>query len=547
VATPSPTIRSKRKSIFRSLAIALLVCAAPIRAALARTETVASPDSVEAKGAALEAMAQRKFGPALSAAERKLIHAAPSRALQWLGPSDDPDSAANDTAHGDKWGPERAIRPEIVVWLATDASASKLVHPSGLGVAGARLSGKLDLSYAVVEKPLTLLRCYIPDGIDLSASHLGDFTVRRSTTGAVLADTSIVHGDVSFLMGDYGPISFFRARIDGTVDFTGARIMNPGQDAVNLSEANIGGDLIFHEGFSTNGIVYLRLAKVGHDVSFHDAEFTGDGELDAERAVIEGTFYWVEIKHTPRTMLDLENARAGAIWDDEASWPTPGNLNLSGFVYGEIAGGPPAAPPRLRWLALQPPGYASQPYRQLATVLSDQGREQGATEVRIAKEVAQRRFGHMSRIQRAWSLMLQVTIGFGYRPLRALWWIGGFVGLGTILFGWGYHARIITPTEEGAYGQFVQTGEPPPHYPVFNPLIYSLENFLPVVDLYQDKYWRPNPRHAVRGKIIHGGERLDASSIPSRMLRWYLWLHILAGWTITPLLFAGLSGLVGPH
>jgi len=31
-----------------------------------------------------------------------------------------------------------------------------------------------------------------------------------------------------------------------------------------------------------------------------------------------------------------------------------------------------------------------------------------------------------------------------------------------------------------------------------------------------------------------------------RLLRWYLWFHILAGWTLTPLLLAGLSGLVHP-
>ena len=141
---------------------------------------------------------------------------------------------------------------------------------------------------------------------------------------------------------------------------------------------------------------------------------------------------------------------------------------------------------------------------------------------------------------------MQSTIGFGYVPLRALWWIAGFVGLGTILFGWGYRMRIITPTEEAAYREFVATGEAPPHYPVFNPLVYSLENFLPVVELHQDKYWRPNPRHSVSGRTTRTGEMRDPSSIPSRLLRWYLWLHILAGWTITPLLFAGLSGLVRP-
>ena len=327
---------------------------------------------------------------------------------------------------------------------------------------------------------------------------------------------------------------------------TGARILDAGHDTVNLVEANVGGDVLFHDGFTTDGIVFARLAKIGHDFSFHGAEFTGNGELDAERTTIDGTFYWVDVKHTPTTTLDLEDAHAGAIWDDEASWPAPGNLVINGFVYGDIAGGPSDGPSRLRWLALQPPEYHSQPFRQLATVLNQMGRDDGAVQVRIAKEIAQRRFGHESLPQRMWSLMLQYTIGFGYQPLRALWWIAGFVGLGTILFAWGYRMRIITPTEEAAYREFVGSGDAPPHYPVFNPLIYSLENFLPVVELHQDKYWRPNVRHRVQGKAKRGDERREPSSLPSRLLRYYMWVHILAGWTITPLLFAGLSGLVRP-
>jgi hypothetical protein len=537
----------ERKTIDAVIAIALLmfVVSPSFAAEARRADPVAFEDS-NSPEVALDAMAQQKFGASLSAAERKLLHAAPLRDVPWFGPSDDPDNAANDPAHGESWGPDRTVRAELIAWLLSDPDVSRFVHPSGLALAGARITGNLDLSYAIVDKPLTLIRCYVPDEINLLSAHLQEITVRRSRTGPVFGDLAMVHGDVSLMFGDFGPVSFMRARIDGSLDLTGARILDAGQDAVNLVEANVGGDVLFQDGFTTDGIVYARLAKIGHDFSFHGAEFRGDGELDAERATIDGTFYWDEVKHTAKTALDLEDVHAGAIWDDEASWPAPGNLTINGFVYGDIAGGPSDGPSRLRWLALQPPEYHPQPFRQLAKVLSEMGRDDGAIQVRIAKEIAQRRFGHESGPQRAWSLMLQYTIGFGYQPLRALWWIAGFVGLGTILFGWGYRMRIITPTEEGAYREFVASGEAPPHYPMFNPIVYSLENFLPVVELHQDKYWRPNPRHSVRGRTKREGEPGDASSIPSRLLRWYLWLHILAGWTITPLLFAGLSGLVRP-
>ena len=105
----------------------------------------------------------------------------------------------------------------------------------------------------------------------------------------------------------------------------------------------------------------------------------------------------------------------------------------------------------------------------------------------------------------------------------------------------GYRARIVAPTEERAYDLFVRTGDPPPHYPPFSSFVYSLENFLPVVELHQGEYWRPNPRHTpMRGD---SSGKLGDAFLP-RMLRWYLWVHILAGWTITPLLFAGLAGLL---
>jgi hypothetical protein len=537
----------RRKIIAAAIAIAFLTfTGSPSFAAAARADNSTESDASANPGASLELMAQQKFGGALTAAERKLLHAAPLRDVPWLGPSDDPDNVANDTAHAENWGGERTVRAELIVWLLGDANASRFVHPSGLALAGARITGNLDLSYATVNKPLTLIRCYVPDGINLLSAHLQDITVRRSRTGPVFGNLATIHGDASFLMGDFGAVSFMRARIDGTLDFTGARILGAGEDSVNLVEANVAGDVLFHDGFTTDGIVYARLAKIGHDLSFHGVEFKGDGELDAERATIDGTFYWVDVKHTPKTVLDLEDMHAGAIWDDEASWPAPGNLIVNGFVYGDIAGGPSDGDSRLRWLGLQPLEYHPQPFRQLAKVLSEMGRDDGATEVRIAKEIAQRRIGHETFFQRAWSILMQVTIGFGYVPLRALWWIAGFVGLGTILFGWGYRMRIVTPTEEAAYREFVATGEAPPHYPVFQPLVYSLENFLPVVDLHQDKYWRPNPRHVVASRAKRRSKSPEATSLPSRLLRYYLWLHILAGWTITPLLFAGLSGLVRP-
>jgi hypothetical protein len=502
-------------------------------------------DPQKAASVTLEQMARVNFG-AMTDAEVKFVSHAPYRDLVWSGPSSDPDNAANDLSKAASWDKARTIRADIVRWILTDARASKLVHPSGIGIAGARITGTLDLSYATVTLPITLLSCSIADGLDLSFSNIGSIDLRRSWTGPIDAQQALVHGDVLLRVGRYDYVNFYRAVIDGNLDCSSGHFI--GDDPLSMVEATIKGDALFHQGFETGGIVDFRLAKVGQSLSFNHARFIGKSAsgLNAERATVGGAFYWVDITLTPHTMLDLSGVHTGALWDDAASWPAPGNLELTGFVYLDFSGGPATAESRLEWIHRQPRSdwVQPQPYRQLAHVLRENGAEEGATVVEIAHENAITEYGGIPLGQRIWRQALRATIGYGYRPLRALWWILLFVVQGTVLFGWGYRRGLITPTEESAYDSFCRHGTPPPHYPPFSSFVYSLENFLPVVDLHQETYWRPNPRHRRAGHKSAKPAESVRETVPARLLRWYLWLHILAGWTITPLLFAGLAGLL---
>jgi hypothetical protein len=516
------------------LASVILWLCAPISA-----RDTSSDDAAES----LIKLAHVRFGD-LTNAELILLRAAPRRPLTWVLKSDDPDDPVNDLAKAENWDKGRTIRAELLAWLVSDPDTTKLVHPSGVGIAGARIVGKLDLSYLKVVHPLTLFECWIPDGIDLSHAVLSSIDLRRSWTGPIDGGLSTVHGDVDLSLGRYNSINLFRAEVGGNLDCSSSHLT--GDPPLAAALAAINGDVVLQDGVKIAGLIDLRLAKIGQSLSAHDARFIGRGQngLNAERATMGGTFYWVDVTKTPRTELDLSDARAAAVWDDENSWPSPGNLNLDGFVYGGFAGGPADAAARLRWLRLQPPALQAQPqpYHQLAHVLRDEGREEGAVQVEIARENALMADGRMNIANWIWREALRAIIGYGYRPLRALWWILGFVLLGSLLFSWGYREGLITPTEETAYRAFIGSREPPRHYPPFSSFVYSLENFLPVVDLHQGIYWRPNPFHERRNR---GGRAKWADNILSaRLLRWYLWLHILAGWTITPLLFAGLAGLL---
>lgn len=527
-------------SPWRRLTAVALVLMMPAAAALTGRPALAQEQN---KSDQLEQMARRKFG-ALSNAELLLLRSAPQREIKWASPREDPDDPINDPGHGESWGPERTVRATVLIWLCSDPVASRLVHPSGPGIIAARISGPLDLSYQNVPFPLTLVRCLIKDGVDISYARMRGLDLRACVTGQIVGTMAVLTGDLSLTFGKYGQVLLYRASIDGNLDFSAARVESTDPPAISAVESIIGGDAVFHQGFSTNGTVDFRFARVSQTLSFNHARFLGTQEngLNAERAVVQQAIYWFAIAQTPHTMLDLDDARANVLGDDQASWPAPGNLLLNGFEYNSFgADSPSGADSRLQWLARQPHGYRPQPYAQLAKVFLNQGENEDAITVEIAQRVAQRREGHLRSAAWAWNAMLQATIGYGFVPLRALWWIAAFVAFGTYLFRWGYMQRVIAPTEEGPYQSFMQSGTTPPHYPRFNAFVYSLENFLPVVDLHQGEYWRPNPAH---GALAHMHVRDDSGGYAGNLIRWYLWMHILSGWILTPLLAAGLTGLI---
>ncbi|MGO9604146.1 MAG: hypothetical protein ACLQAT_12230 [Candidatus Binataceae bacterium] len=93
-------------------------------------------------------------------------------------------------------------------------------------------------------------------------------------------------------------------------------------------------------------------------------------------------------------------------------------------------------------------------------------------------------------------------------------------------------------------------------YQPFNGFIYSLETFLPLVNLQFAKHWlpaaklSPQPSVDLLEHLRHWPFRWlppwhhDFGPKFGKHLRWYFWLHILAGWFLTTMFVAGVTGLV---
>jgi hypothetical protein len=154
-----------------------------------------------------------------------------------------------------------------------------------------------------------------------------------------------------------GAVKLLGARIGLNLDCLGGQFENTLREKLSGTGeslggdlANIGGSVLLSEGFLATGLVRFVSSHIAGDLRCTNAAFrTG---LVAERATINGTLYWRDIAIQETTQLDLMNTTTTSFSDDEASWPTTGNLQLFGFVYEGISvSSPREIEARLNWLS----------------------------------------------------------------------------------------------------------------------------------------------------------------------------------------------------
>jgi hypothetical protein len=347
---------------------------------------------------------------------------------------------------------------------------------------------------------------------------------------ALSADGANVEGDV-FLRGGFsaeGEVRLPGVQIGGDLDCTGGAFKNPGRGALSLHNAKVDGATCLCLGLCAEGSVGLPGARFGGDLEFNGGRFS---EVVAENAAIRGTLFWRDVQAAERTTLNLTDASAGSLADDEKSWPAKGKLLPYGFVYGHISGDSPRdAKTRLRWLERQDP-FTPQPYRQLAKVLREAGDDSGARKVLFDMERRRRRAEDRRWYARGWDWVLRWTIGYGFYPWRALGWLVLLTALGWGLFRHGYFSGAMAPTEKEAYHFFGDHGRAPDYYQRFTASIYSLENSLPFVNLGQKDHWTPDPNP-------------QGSRWMPGFLRWFRWGQVLLGWVLATFFVAGVTGVV---
>ncbi|WP_415942100.1 oxidoreductase [Streptomyces sp. 067-1] len=240
-------------------------------------------------------------------------------------------------AEGGRWGPGRTVRAAVIVALLLGSNAAQPGAVAGLRLAGARLTGRLDLAGAQVAHALWLEDCWFEESVDLlgastrtlvitgsrvpgleaySAAVEGTLDLRRSVvtrlasspfnqvgtalslsdarvTGGLLLDGAeisapggwavaagglVMEGGLTCRGGfvAQGEVRLPGAQLPGGLFMRGARLLSPGPTGVALALDNaVGSTLDFSGGFVANGTVRLRGARVSDNLTFEGAVLNG--------------------------------------------------------------------------------------------------------------------------------------------------------------------------------------------------------------------------------------------------------------------------------
>jgi len=323
-----------------------------------------------------------------------------------------------------------------------------------------------------------------------------------------------------------GRVDFYSMKVGQIANFNDAVF----EGSVDFSWADIAGNFEAKSAQFKNTVVLVM--NCGGKGDFTGAKFSGSAyfakstfldlvmgdtrirDLDARslRAERSALFTDLVVEHS----ADLSNADFATLDLSRSVWPKDRNdgaaFDMQGMSYKYICSvskNETQSHQALLRLADQS-AYSADVYRRLEEFFSRQGYRGDADEAFIAGKRREREEYFRSRQWPRWlgSWMLNLLVGYGRRPWQAGIPCAVLVALGCILFS----PKKMEPQKREDARR------------VYNRFWYSLDLFLPFVDLQADNVWKPKTNE--------------------RFLRHYLRVHMMLGWILIPIVLAALTGLI---
>jgi hypothetical protein len=461
-------------------------------------------------------------------------------------------------------GAERTIRASVLRTLLLKAPQEE-GEVAALKIAGARITGVLDLRYAVIDAAIRLSRCHFDGVPNLYGAQLRQLNLSDSVLPGLTSATLRVDGVLR--MTDCrvrGPVRLGGARISGAVFMERAEFTAPDDPAsddpasddpepvLQLNHASVGNDL-WAPAMRAHGQVRLSGASVAGQINIEGAEFDRPAgtALDAQNLTVGADVRGRSVR--ARGRVELRGSRISGQLDllhARLSHPGGTALRASSCVIGELwlRGGdriegalnlrrshieiltlePEMLPDQVRisnltYTALtphEPAGrrlpmlerddrdgrdgdrYEPYSYEQLTAAYRRVGDDDAARLVQLAKQ--RRRRTTLTWYGRLWGYVQDAAVGYGFRPLRAGLWLLSLMAIGSIAYGLD-HPRPVKADEA----------------PDFNPVFYTLDLLLPVITFGQEPAFAP--------------------------VGWHQWLSyalIITGWILATTIVAGVSRTV---
>jgi hypothetical protein len=362
-----------------------------------------------------------------------------------------------------------------------------------------------------------------------------------------------------------GAVRLSGADITGKLRMSGARLNGAG-DALIADGVKVGADVLLDSAgaqgtFTTAGAVRLANAQIGGSLNLDGADLKAEKiALAAQGIQITRKLVW-----RPANQVDGRvNLEGGSAAELDDSWTHdrfeqngywPQDLWLDGFTYAIRESNKAGVRQRLDWIrggkrktrrrdrgkgattatgrVVTPdperPAFASGPYEQLMKMYQQAGDDTAARTVAISQRRDQRKLGNLRWYRKLFNWLLYVTIGYGYRTWEALVLLVGLYALvlAATLVALNHHGAIV-PVPENAVGI-----HPTPvaevcqkDYPCFSPIGYAFDTVVPIINVHQADYWRP-----------------DASTSWGAVCTWVSSGGTVVGWLLVTLAVAGYTGL----
>ncbi|MFL9658087.1 oxidoreductase [Streptomyces sp. PB17] len=370
--------------------------------------------------------------------------------------------------------PEGEAISAIHAQVGGDALCTNLAVEGTFRLSGASIDGEFDLEGATLRAP----GAYALDAYHVRIAE--DFTCHPGFSAE-------------------GRVILTGATVAAAVGFCGARLSNPGDIALEAVDVTIDRNFDLGLGLTVDGAVTLDGTSVGTELSFRDAQLTRkDGTALSLRAT-QARETDLRTRRPIDGVVDARNARLGTLYDAPDTWPA--DLRLADATYEALALPLPAAE-RVRWIRRTTGGYLPQPYEQLAAAYRRLGHEDEARTVLLAKQ--RHRRATLPAHTRLWGHAQDLSVGYGYRPLRAGLWLLALLACGSLYF------ALHTPAP-------LDPGKAPP----FNAVFYTLDLLVPIITFGQENAFAPH----------------DTG-------QWLSYALIAAGWILATTVTAGISRAV---